>query len=80
MSIEIARLYGRTPHRSHIADVDYVSGVLQELNSDWIATQNRLLDARFKLRDSMTEAEWPAVFSASGQGRDVAESLTVVDP
>ena len=38
--------------------------VLDELNVDWEVSQQRAIDLRFELRDSMTEEEWAALFGA----------------
>ncbi len=37
--------------------------ILDELNSGWEASQQRAIDLRFELSDSMTEAEWAALFA-----------------
>jgi hypothetical protein len=36
--------------------------VLDELNTGWAASQERALDLRFGLKESLTEEEWAAVF------------------
>ena len=36
--------------------------ILDELNSGWEVSQQRAIDLRFELRDSMTEDEWAALF------------------
>jgi hypothetical protein len=33
------------------------------LNSGWEASQQRAIDLRFDLKDSMTEEEWAALFA-----------------
>ena len=37
--------------------------ILQELNTGWEQSQQRAIDLRFELRDSMTEEEWAALFA-----------------
>jgi len=37
--------------------------ILDELNSGWEVSQQRAIDLRFELRDSMTEEEWAALFA-----------------
>lgn len=48
------------------ADHDDTSGaireVFSELNAEWEAGQVHALDARFKLREAMTEEEWISLF------------------
>lgn len=38
--------------------------ILDELNSSWEVSQQRAIDLRFELRDSMTEEEWAELFAA----------------
>jgi hypothetical protein len=40
----------------------YGARVLDELNAGWAASQERALDLRFELKESLTEEEWAAVF------------------
>jgi len=40
--------------------------ILNDLNSEWEAAQGRALDARFALREQMSEKEWSALF---GEGQ-----------
>ena len=37
--------------------------VLDELNLGWEVSRQRAIDLRFEPRDSMTEAEWAALFA-----------------
>ena len=41
---------------------DEIREVFSELNSTWEAGQARALDARFRLRELMTEEEWALLF------------------
>jgi len=41
--------------------------ILDGLNSEWAEGQQRALDARFALRDGLTEAEWSALFPGRDQ-------------
>ena len=54
---ELTNLY-----KDHEADADQMLAVLEELGSDWEATQHRALDLRFDLKKSLTEEEWAEVF------------------
>ena len=38
--------------------------IVDELNSGWEVSQQRAIDLRFELRDSMTEEEWAELFAA----------------
>jgi len=37
--------------------------ILRELNTGWEQSQQRVIELRFELRDSMTEEEWAALFA-----------------
>ncbi len=50
-------------YKDHEADFNQALAVLDELNSGWDASQQRAIDLRFELRDSMTEDEWVALFA-----------------
>jgi hypothetical protein len=50
---ELTRLY-----KDHEADADQMLAVLEELNSGWEASQQRAIDLRFELKESLTEEEW----------------------
>ncbi|MDH3743654.1 MAG: hypothetical protein OES47_00970 [Acidobacteriota bacterium] len=49
-------------YKDHGADGDRMQGVLAELNASWEASQQRAIDLRFELKESLTEEEWAAVF------------------
>lgn len=42
--------------------------ILAGLSSEWADGQDRALDARFALRDQLTEDEWEALFGDNGVG------------
>lgn len=50
-------------YKNHTADPDQAIALLDELNSGWEVSQQRALDLRFELRDSLTEEEWAAMFT-----------------
>ncbi len=54
---ELTKLY-----KDHGAEGDQMLAVLAELNADWEGSQQRGIDLRFELRESLTEEEWAAVF------------------
>jgi len=49
-------------YKEHAADADQALAVLEDLNSAWKYSQQRALDLRFELKESMTEEEWSALF------------------
>ena len=49
-------------YKDHAADPNQSLAVLEELNSGWDASQQRAIDLRFELRDSMTKEEWAALY------------------
>lgn len=49
-------------YEDHEANAEQVLTVLDELNSDWEATQLRAVDLRFRLKDSLTKEEWTEAF------------------
>ena len=51
-------------YKNHAADLNHAMAVLEELNSGWNTSQQRAIDLRFALRDSMTREEWSALFAA----------------
>ena len=56
-------------YQSHDSMSHEASAILDELNKSWEEGQARALDARFKLRDSLTEQEWDSLFGAdAGDG------------
>ena len=50
-------------YKNHAADINQALAVLDDLNSGWALSQERAIDLRFELRDSMTEEEWTALFA-----------------
>ncbi len=54
---QLTKLYA-----DHAAEREQALNILADLNSSWEASQQRTLDLRFELRDSMTEAEWSELF------------------
>ena len=49
-------------YAKHEDTSEEMSSILADLNSNWEVGQAKALDARFDLRDSLTEDEWQAVF------------------
>jgi len=49
-------------YEDHADNREEALAILAELNSEWKVGQESALDARFALRDTMTEDEWTAVF------------------
>ncbi len=49
-------------YKDRAADPNQALAILEELNSGWDASQQRAIDLRFELRDSMTTEEWAALF------------------
>lgn len=50
-------------YKNHAVDINQALAVLDDLNSGWALSQQRAIDLRFELRDSMTEEEWTALFA-----------------
>jgi hypothetical protein len=50
-------------YKDHDASVGQELVILEDLNSSWKFSQQRALDLRFELKESMTEDEWAALFS-----------------
>ncbi len=48
-------------YKDHDADVGQLRVVLEDLDSGWKFSQQRALDLRFELKESMTEEEWIAL-------------------
>ena len=46
----------------HGADSKQILGKLEALNLEWGATQNRSIELRYRLKESITADEWAAVF------------------
>lgn len=57
---ELGKLY--TDHESNTMSM---LSNLEALNTEWYATQQRILDQRFKLKNSISEDEWNKIFSDS---------------
>ncbi len=49
-------------YADHTAEREQILNILADLNSSWEVSQQRALDLRFELKDSMTEAEWATLF------------------
>ncbi len=52
----------RDLYLDHGADSKQIMGTLEALNLEWGATQNRSIELRYRLRESVTANEWVAVF------------------
>ncbi len=50
-------------YKDHDASVGQARVILEDLNSSWKYSQQRALDLRFELKESMTGEEWAALFS-----------------
>jgi len=49
-------------YKDHADGGSQAQVVLDQLNSDWEVAQQRAIDLRFELRDSVTEEEWAELF------------------
>jgi len=49
-------------YKDHSADADQMVEVLDGLNAGWEVSQQRAIELRFALKESLTESEWAAVF------------------
>ena len=49
-------------HKDRGADGGQMLAVLDELNAGWQVSQQRAIDLRFELKESLTEEEWAVVF------------------
>jgi len=49
-------------YKDHTADTDQAMAILEDLNRGWEASQQRGIDLRFELRNSLTREEWAALF------------------
>ena len=49
-------------YKDHTADADQAQAVLDDLNTSWATAQQRAIDLRFELRDTLTREEWAALF------------------
>lgn len=50
-------------YKDFAADAEQALAIVDELNSAWESAQQRAIDLRFELRDSLTEEEWAALFA-----------------
>jgi hypothetical protein len=50
-------------YKDHASSIDQERVIQEELNSNWKLAQQRALDLRFELKESMTEEEWAALIS-----------------
>ena len=50
----------------HADNEDAAFELLEALDSEWERGQRRAIDARFELRDKLTEEEWSIVFGSGG--------------
>ena len=51
-------------YKDHAADADEALAVLEDLNSGWESSQQRAVELRFELKESLTEEEWAALFAS----------------
>ena len=51
-------------YKNYTGDADQALALLEDLNSGWETSQQRAIDLRFELRDSLTEEEWAALFAS----------------
>ena len=49
-------------YKGHAVDAGQVLTLLGNLSTDWEASQQHVVDLRFKFRDTLTEEEWIALF------------------
>ena len=52
-------------YKDHTADDELALAILEELNLGWHASQQRAIELRFELRDSVTEEEWAELFAGN---------------
>lgn len=50
-------------YKDHAVGRDAALVVLDQLNAEWANGQQQALDARFALRETLTESEWRALFA-----------------
>jgi hypothetical protein len=50
-------------YKDHASEVDLERIIQEDLNAGWKISQQRALDLRFELKESMREKEWAALFS-----------------
>ena len=51
-------------YKDHAADADEALAILEDLNSGWESSQQRAVELRFELKESLTEEEWAALFAS----------------
>lgn len=49
---------------NYYATPDQFASLFADLDAEWHATEMRLIDLRFELRDALTEGEWNTIFEA----------------
>jgi hypothetical protein len=49
-------------YKDHASDIDEERAIQKAMNSSWSISQQRALDLRFELKESMTEEEWTELF------------------
>ena len=49
---------------NYYATPDQFASIFSDLDAEWHATELRLVDLRFELRDALTEDEWNTIFEA----------------
>ena len=54
-------------YKEHGAEAEQMLAVLDGLNGDWESAQQRAVELRFELKESLTEAEWGEVFGDKGE-------------
>ncbi len=50
-------------YKDHASSIEQERVIQEELNSSWNIAQQRALDLRFELKESMTEEEWTEMFT-----------------
>ncbi len=49
-------------YKDHSANAASMIDAMEEINASWDAAQQRAIDFRFELKESLTEEEWKSVF------------------
>ena len=57
---DLSKLY-----KDHSAGSKAMLSVIEDLNADWAAAQERAIDLRFELKESLTQEEWSALFDVN---------------
>jgi hypothetical protein len=52
-------------YKDHAVGSNHAQLILDELNTAWNVSQQRAIDLRFQLRDSVTEAEWAELYAVT---------------